>query len=148
MEIKPSYSARLPLFPGRRLYRDENNSQFRVRASDSLGQLTAPGLIPRMASVPEHQSGHVPSEGAFEKRLRYIVARYSDKLRLPLLRLLSQVTDTFRIVVIVWLLDMNDEAVRLQALCEASALGNEPLLRFCRANAHHESFSCWPDRLD
>ena len=150
MEIRPGCFAEIPLFSGRRLHSNKKNPQFRVRARDSLEELATPGRIPRSGSVPNDQFGHVPCTGAFQKRLRHIVAREVYKFRFPLLRLLSERPDTLpaRIVTIARLLDMNDEALRLQALCQPDALGNEPLLRFRSADAHHQALSRRPDRLD
>src|SRR5258706_1995389 len=150
MEIRSSCSAEIPLFSRRRLHSNKKNPQFRVRARDSLEELATPGRIPRPCSVPKDQFGHVPCPGAFQKRLRHIVAGEVYKFSFPLLRLFSERPDTLpaRIVIIAQLLDMNDEALRLQALCQTSALGDQPLLCFRSADAHHEALSRRPDGLD
>src|SRR6266481_5239496 len=150
MEIRPSCSAEIPLFSGGRRHSNKKNPQFRVRARDSLEELATPGRIPRPGSVPKDQFGHVPCTGAFQKRLGYIVAGEVYKFSFPLLRLLSERPDTLpaRIVTIARLLDMNDKALRLQALCQPDALGDQPLLWFRSADAHHEALSRRPDRLD
>src|SRR5260370_17150071 len=146
MEIRPSCSAEIPLFSGRRLHSNKKNPQFRVRARDSLEELATPGRIPRPGSVPKDQFGHVPCTGAFQKRLRYIVAGYIYKFSFPLLRLLSERPDTLpaRIVTIARLLDVNDEALRLQTLCQPDTLGDQPLLCFRSPTPHPQPLSPWP----
>src|ERR1700730_16861059 len=150
MEIRPSCSAKIPLFSGRRLHSNKKNPQFRVRARDSLVELATPGRIPRPGSAPKDQFGHVPCTGAFQKRLCYIVAGYIYKFSFPLLRLLSEKANTLpaRIVTIALVLDVNAEALRLQARCQPDAVGAQPLLCFRSADAHHEALSRRPDRLD
>src|SRR5258707_8729310 len=150
MEIRSSCSAEIPLFSRRRLHSNKKNPQFRVRARDSLEELATPGRIPRPGSVPKDQFGHVPCTGAFQKRLRYIVAGYIYKFSFPLLRLLSEKANTLpaRMVTIARLLDMNDEALRLQALCQPDGLGDQPLLCFRSADAHQKALSRRPDGLD
>src|SRR5580704_2236817 len=150
MEIRPSCSAKIPLFSRLRLHSNKKNPQFRVLARDSLEELATPGRIPRPGSVPKDQFGHVPCTGAFQKSLRHIVAGEVYEFSFPLLRLLSERPDKLpaRVVIIARLLDMNDEALGLQALGEPDALGDQPLLCFRSADADHEALSRRPDGLD